>query len=80
MPAVPELGLHFSELLYKMVSEGYLRKDLDKNETAEGSDPSKTKYKLGARFFNESDKLQLVYCYFAATGQDPDIVRYKESL
>jgi hypothetical protein len=78
VPAVPELGLHFSELLNKMVSQGYLKKVSEKVDTSDGADPSKTRYKLGMRFFNESDKLQLVYCYFAAIGQDPDANVLKE--
>ena len=72
-PAVPELGGHFSDLLSKMVNEGYLIRESEKESRNSSQDTSQYKYKLGVRFFNESDKLQLAYSYFSAIDQEPDM-------
>jgi hypothetical protein len=58
-----------------MTTDTYLRRDTGKDDGPAGStttDPSKYKYKLGVRFFNETDKQQLVYSYFKLLGQPVD--------
>ena len=67
--AVVELQAHFSELLNRMVLDSYLQKEIGEDRSAVENDPSRAKYKLGVRFFNECDKMQLAYSYFTATGQ-----------
>ena len=71
--AVPELGGHFHDLLTKMVKEDYIKKITEDTDTRSTEiDHSQTKYKLGARFFSECDKKQLVYSYFNGINNEPD--------
>jgi hypothetical protein len=73
IPPVPELGMHFSELLARMTADSYIQKDTGRDAGAGTSvDPSTHKYKLGVRFFSETDKQQLVHSYFRILGQPAD--------
>lgn len=69
IPPVPELGMHFSELLARMTADSYIQKDTGAGMSI---DPSTHKYKLGVRFFSETDKQQLVHSYFRILGQPVD--------
>ena len=71
--AVPELGAHFHDLLVKMAKEDYIKKVTEDVESRNAEiDHSQTKYKLGARFFNECGKKQLAYSYFNGINNEPD--------